>query len=317
MRSLSVSVLALAIVVSLAGCASSSGEAASRSESGASGALSVVATTTQVADFTANVGGDDIELTELVAPNESAHQFDPTAADLTALAAADVIVTNGAGLESWLDSAIEASGFSGTLVESARAVERSTDGNPHVWTDPNNAIIQVEAIEQALSSADPDSASEYESRAAAYSAQLTELDEWIGENVSRVPPERRLVVSNHDAFHYYLDRYDITFVGSIIPSFEDNAEPTAAQIDELVDAIEKTGVRAIFSESTISDKTARAIAEAAHVSVYSGEDALYGDSLGEAGSAGDTYIGATVHNTTVIVESWGSPVSELPADLVD
>jgi len=344
----------------LAGCATG--------PAGADGGdrLRVVTTTTQITDFTQNVAGDLVDLTALLAPGASAHHFDPTAAQLQALGQADVLVVNGAGLEEWLDSAIEASGFDGTTVDSSEGIDLSgehthdhgdegddhahedeahadeahadeahtdeahtdeahaedeahdhdhADGNPHIWTDPSIASEQVDNIAAGLAAADADNAADFEANAAAYTQQLADLDTWIAENVDAVPEADRVVVSNHDAFHYYLEHYDITFVGSIIPSFEDNAEPSAAELDALVSRIDEYGVKAIFSESSISSKTADAIGAAAGVEVYSGEDALYGDSLGAEGSEGDTYLDATIHNTRLILQSWGAEPTELPADL--
>jgi len=340
-----------ALALALAGC-SSSAPAASAGATGAT-TLRVVATTTQVADLARNVVTDDVDLTQLLGPNQSAHHFDPTAADLATLAKADVLVISGAGLETWIETVVDASGFKGTVVDTAEGItlsgeaedededhadgdgdhahdestegtsevddeltaDEAVSGNPHTWTDPNNAKIMVSNIAKGLGAADPAEAATFEANATAYNAKLTELDSWISANVDQVPQDQRLVVSNHDAFHYYLDRYGITFVGSIIPSFEDNAEPSAAAIQKLVDKIKQLGVKAIFSETSISDKTATSIASTAGVKVYSGDDALFGDSLGAQDSDGATYIAATVHNTTMFLESWGVTPTALPGDL--
>jgi zinc/manganese transport system substrate-binding protein/manganese/iron transport system substrate-binding protein len=109
--------------------------------------------------------------------------------------------------------------------------------------------------------------------------------------------------------------FGITFVGSIIPSFDDNAEPSAAEIDKLVAQIKSSGAKAVFSESTISPKLAQTIAAEAGVKVYSGEDALYADTLGPVGSSGATYIDATVHNVRVLVTAWGGTNIPLPKEL--
>jgi zinc/manganese transport system substrate-binding protein/manganese/iron transport system substrate-binding protein len=122
-------------------------------------------------------------------------------------------------------------------------------------------------------------------------------------------------VSNHDALGYFTAAYGIDYVGSVIPSFDDNAEPSAAEIDSLVAAITAVGVKAIFSEASVSPKTAETIATEAGVTVYSGDDALYVDSLGPDGSDGETYIKAQLHNTTLMLESWGVTPSALPANL--
>jgi zinc/manganese transport system substrate-binding protein/manganese/iron transport system substrate-binding protein len=307
--------------------------------------LRVVATTTQVADFTRNVIGDasDVDLTQLIQPNQSAHSYDPSAADLTALGTADVLVINGVGLEEWLDDAIAASGFDGVVIDAdegitisevgaadEQAVEHAEDetdahadedeqahegGDPHIWTDVHNAEIIVQTITDGLVAADSANAADFEANATVYFAQLSALDDWIRTNVDTVPESDRLLVSNHDSLGYFTAAYHVDYVGSVIPSFDDNAEPSAAEIDSLVAAIAATGVTAVFSEASLSPKTAETIATEAGVTVYSGDDALYVDSLGPDGSAGDTYINAQLHNATLMLESWGVTPSALPADL--
>ena len=168
---------------------------------------------------------------------------------------------------------------------------------------------------EALGADSSDTATAIETNATAYSQQLSELDSWIRTNVDTVPAAERLLVSNHDALGYYTAAYGITYVGAVIPSFDDNAEPSAAAIDELVAAITATGVQAVFSEASLNPKTADTIASEAGVTVYSGDDALYVDSLGPEDSAGDTYIAAQLHNTTLILQSWGVTPTDVPADL--
>ena len=330
----------------LAGCASpgTSGDP--------NGGPAIVATTTQVGDFTRELVGSSAEVTQLLASGQSAHGFDPSAGQLLALASADAIVVNGGGLESWLDDAIEASGFDGVLVDASEGIElygtddhdhASTDedghdhddaghddhaeagddhsghdhgdGNPHIWTDPELAGRMVANIADGLAEVPGIDDAELAANASHYSEQLDALDTWISDNVATVPVEQRLLVTNHDAFTYFVDAYDVTFIGSIIPSFDDNAEPSAAEIDELVAKIRDTGVGAVFSEASISPKAAETIATESGATVYSGDDALYGDSLGQPGTDGETYLGSQVHNARLILESWGVEPSPLPAAL--
>ncbi|KQQ93225.1 hypothetical protein ASF62_16015 [Leifsonia sp. Leaf325] len=315
------------------------------------GTLKVVATTTQVADFTREVAGDGASVTQLIQPNQSAHSYDPSAADLMALSKADILMQNGAGLEEWLDDAVEASGFSGVTVDASTGIELDeTDaehddhagadhadeteaehaehaedaddhghdhaaGNPHIWTDPKNAEQMVETIATAFSTSYPAKAADFRANADAYIAKLTALDDWSRTNIDTVPEAERLFVSNHDAFSYFVDAYDIEYVGSVIPSFDDSAEPSAAEIDKLVADIKATGTKAVFSETSLSPKTANTIAQEAGVEVYSGDDALYGDSLGPKGSDGATYIAAQVHNVRMLLQSWGVTPTALPASL--
>ena len=265
-------------------------------------------------------------MTQLIQPNQSAHSFDPSAADLAALGQADALAVNGVGLESWLDEAIDASGFDGATIEASEGItlldgagdDAHADenaGDPHVWTDPRNALAMVNTIAAGLAAADSAHGEDFAANAAAYGATLSRLDEWTRANVETVPAGERLLVSNHDALGYFTHAYDITYVGSVIPSFDDNAEPSAAEIDKLVAAITDTGVKAVFSEASLNPKAAQTIANEAGVRVSSGDDALYVDSLGPAGSDGETYIGAQLHNATAILESWGVTPTAVPAEL--
>jgi zinc/manganese transport system substrate-binding protein/manganese/iron transport system substrate-binding protein len=179
----------------------------------------------------------------------------------------------------------------------------------------HNAETIVRTIEEGLADVSPAHAASFEANASTYSAQLAALDGWIRANIDTVPAAERLLVSNHDALGYYTAAYGITYVGAVIPSFDDNAEPSAAAMDTLVAMIKASGVQAVFSEASLSPKTADTIAGEARVTVYSGDDALYVDSLGPEGSAGDSYLKAQLHNSTLILESWGVTPTALPVDL--
>ena len=281
----------------------------------ASEGLNIVATTTQVTEFTQAIVGDTGTVTGLIQPNQSAHSFDPSAKQLLAISQADAIVMNGANLEPWLADALAAANFDGLIINATLGIPL-IDQDPHVWTSPALALSMVSNIASNLIDlTGEESGGPLEWNAVDYEKKLMALDEWTKTNFEQVPAEQRLLVTNHDAFTYFVDAYDITFVGSIIPSFDDNAEPSAAELDQLISDIEKSGATAIFSEASISPKLAKTIASEAGVTVYSGEDALYSDSLGVAGSNGETYIKATIHNVTMLMTSWGYPVLPLPAEI--
>jgi ABC-type Zn uptake system ZnuABC Zn-binding protein ZnuA len=321
----------------LTGCASNVAQSAPHND----GKLKIVATTTQVADFTRNIVGSDAVVTQLVQPNQSAHNYDPSPADLTTLGKADVVVVNGHGLETWLTDIIAASGFAGTTIDTSEGIDVSGHGNshdhqaqtneretapalrghdhpednPHIWMDVWNAKTQVHNIEKGVTQVDPENGATYMANADAYEIKLTSLDQWIRTNIDAVPVEQRLFVSNHDAFEYFTAAYGINYVGSVIPGFDDNAEPNAAEIDRLVAAIKQTGAKAVFSEKSLNPKAADTIAREAGVMVYSGDNALYADSLGAAGSGGETYIASQLHNVTLLLTSWGATPSRAPTDL--
>jgi ABC-type Zn uptake system ZnuABC Zn-binding protein ZnuA len=305
-----VTLAAVAAAILLAGCGSSGGGGSSGGTSGG-GTLSVVATTTQVQDFTRVIGGDRIKLTGILKPGVDAHDFEPAPADVDAISKADVLVINGVGLEKWLDDTVKSADFHGTTVDASQGVpvNKGDDpaepaGDPHIWQSPANAKIMVANIERALVAADPADAATFKANLDAYNAKLDALDRDIARQVSSLANKK--LVTNHDAFSYYIQRYHLEFVGSIIPSFDTSAELSAKDVADLVAKIRATGVKAIFSESSLPPKTAETIAREAGVKVVEGEDALYGDSLGPPGSAGATYLGMMEHNTRTIVANLAS-----------
>jgi zinc/manganese transport system substrate-binding protein/manganese/iron transport system substrate-binding protein len=158
-------------------------------------------------------------------------------------------------------------------------------------------------IAVGLSAKDPTDAAFFQRNYTRYAAQLDLLDRNIHDKISTLPAGQRKLVTNHDAFGYYVDRYGLQFVGSIIPSFDTSAELSGKDISDLVARIKATGVKAIFSEASLPPKTAQTIGQEAGVRVIGGEDALYGDTLGPAGSAGDTYLKMEEHNTMTIAEA--------------
>ena len=189
--------------------------------------------------------------------------------------------------------------------------------DPHIWTSTANAIGMVGAITEGLIAVDADNAQAFEANAAAYTAQLEELEGWITANFAQVDPADRLLVSSHEAFGYFADAYDVTFVGAVIPSFDDNAEVSAADIDALVDAITDSGAQAVFSETSLSPAAAETIAAEANVAVFSGDEGLFGDSLGLPGSSGETYIGSMIHNVMMMLQAWGATASPVPDTLAE
>lgn len=310
--------LASALVVALPVVAAC-GPGTSASE-GSDNTVNVVATTTQVADFARNVGGKRVHVTQLLKPNVDPHDFEPSPADIQAISRADLVVENGLDLESWLHDTIDSAGFDGPTVDSSKGVKTRTNAqeeehteeehgehehgekDPHIWHSPGNAKTMAGNIERALSRADSEHRGDYRANLRRYDRKLDTLDAHIKRQLATIPKAQRKLVTDHDAFGYYLNRFGITFVGSIIPSMDSSAELSGRQMDTLVDKIKAQHVRAIFSESSLSPKTAKTIGDRAGVKVVAGENSLYGDTLGPKGSDGATYIAMMRHNTKTIVE---------------
>jgi ABC-type Zn uptake system ZnuABC Zn-binding protein ZnuA len=267
-------------------------------------ALRVVATTTQVADLAANVGGDRVRMTSLFKPNVDAHDYEPSPADVQTIARADLVIENGAGLETWLHDTIASSGYDGPVVDTSQGVRLRMVGgatDPHIWQNPRNAMVMAANIQRAMAAADPADAGVFQANLAAYTTKLQALDAEVQRQIDGLANKK--LVTNHDAFGYYVDRYGLQFVGSVIPSFDTSAELSGRDIRDLVAKIRATKVKAVFSETSLPPRTAETIAREAGVKVVEGEDALYGDSLGPAGSDGDTYLKMVRHNTRTIVSN--------------
>ncbi|MFP5251193.1 MAG: metal ABC transporter substrate-binding protein [Actinomycetes bacterium] len=352
MRTLTAAGAIGAMALAVTGCAGTANGAGSAGDR-----LEIVTTTTQLADITSELVGDAAEVTSLLQPGASAHSFDPGPSALGALADADLLIVNGAGLEEWLDDTVEASGFAGTVVDTSEGLELlAAEGDPHeghdpgaeaegeehaaeaehadeaghegetaeehaahgefdphVWTDPANAILQAEAIRDAVTAADPEA--DIDASADAYIAQLGELEEWMRASIEQVPVDERLVVTTHDTFGYLERAFDVQVVGTVLPSLDDSADASAAHIDELVAEIRETGAPVVFSENAIDPQLAATIAREAGVELRQGEDALAADALGAEGTPTGTYIGSLVHNTTAIVTAWGAEPLPVPGSL--
>lgn len=261
-----------------------------------------VATTTQIGDFVGEVGGEAVEVEQLLQPNSDPHDYEPRPSDVRAVAEADVIYASGEGLDEWIEDVVADSGSEVEIVDLGAIAPVRLPGeggyDPHWWHDPRNAEAAVAEIERTLAQADPSQKAEFARNAAAYEKELKALDAGIAACVDSVPASRRKLVTDHDAFNYFANRYGIEVVGAVIPSQTTQAQPSAKGLSELADTIEAEGVEAIFPESSLSSKVANAIAEQTGASA---EYTLYGDTLGPEDSSGATYLRMEEANADAVV----------------
>ena len=286
MRAVALVFLVLAVAAA-SGCGESRGDGAD---------LSAVATTTHVADLVRQVGGRRVAVEELLPADADPHGYEPRPSDAAALARADVVFESGGDVDEWLEELVDSAGGDATEVTLLDAVKRLGD-DPHWWHDPRNAILAVEAIRAALGEADPAGRPAYSRRAAAYTRELRRLDSDIERCMARVRPDRRKVVTTHDSLGYFAERYDIEVVGAVIPSLSTQAQPSARDVNRLVEQIEEEGVRAIFPEAAVSQRLERAISRESGAEVG---DELWTDGLGPEGSGADTYIEAMRANAAAL-----------------
>ncbi|MDR5709127.1 MAG: metal ABC transporter substrate-binding protein [Armatimonadota bacterium] len=267
----------------------------------------VVATISILADFTRQVAGDRLLVHSLLPVGTDPHTYEPVPRDVQRIAEAQVVVYNGLKLEKWLEKLLENAGGQFVLVEATRGLRPTVqetgpyrgDPDPHLWMDPVFVQTYVRNIRDALVAFDPAGRAIYTANAERYLRELVQLDRWIREQIRRIPPAHRKLVTTHDAFRYFGHRYDLRVVGTIWGiSTED--EPSAQEIARLVDRIRQERVPAVFVETTINPKLMERVAREAGVRIGG---KLYGDSLGPPGSGADTYLGMMRHNVEVMVEA--------------
>ncbi len=303
----------LTVALLLAGCGGSSGTPAA----GGSGKLKVVATTTQLQDLAKSVLGDKVELVGILTADADPHEYAPSADDVRSIADADVVLRSGVELEKWMDKLIQNSGTRATVVDCSNGVTlRKGDsaepaGDPHIWFNPANTKVMVHNIVTAASAKDSADAATFQANEQAYDKKLDDLDSYIKNAwATKIPnPADRKLVGNHDAFGYYIDRYNLNFIGSVIPSMDTNYSPSALDIATLEQKIKAQQVKAIFVESSLNPKLAQQIASDTGVTVVDGK--LYGDTLGPAGSPGDTYLKMMRYDTDLMIA--GMTGQPLPA----
>ena len=272
--------IGLALAALLAGCGESS--------RGGGGKLRVVATTEQLADFARQIGGDRVAVDTLLPAGVDPHDYEPRPSDARAIADADVVLRSGGELDAWLGDLVESAGGDAEVVAVGDAIGARGE-DPHWWQDPRNVVRAAGVIGERLGAREG---------ARAYAARVRRVDAAIERCMAAIPRARRKLVTNHDAFGWFAERYGIEVLGTIIPGGSTSAQPSARDVRELVEAIEREGVTTIFPESALDQRLEQAVAREAGVEV--GEP-LYADTLGPA----DTYLDALKHDASAIARGFG------------
>jgi ABC-type Zn uptake system ZnuABC Zn-binding protein ZnuA len=279
-------------VVALAAACSGSGGATSGSPSGSGSPVSVrvVTTTTVFADIVRNVGRERVAVDSIIPAGVGPEDYEPKPDDARKLAGAQLIVSNGVGLDDFLQKLLT-SGTGGVtpqlvLGEGIPTIEVDGEPNPHFWLDPSLVSqYYVPAISAKLSTLDPAGAATYKANADAYAVELARLDTELKATVETIPPASRKLVTFHDAYPYLARHFGFELVGVIIANV--GQEPTAAELSALVQKVKAAGVKAVFSEAQFNPKLARTLAEEAGITTV--VSTLYNDALGDPPA--DTYIG--------------------------
>lgn len=263
--------------------------------------VNVVASFSILGDFVRNVGGDRVNVTTLVGPNGDVHVYTPAPEDAKRIADARLVVINGLGLEGWLPRLVQSSGGKAAVVTATNEItprNLGSETDPHAWQSVPNAKVYVSNIGKALQAADPADAEVFRTNEARYEKKLDELDREVRAAVAQIPPERRKVISTHDAFGYFAAEYGIAFVAPLGVSTD--SEPSARDIAAIVNQIKAAKIPAVFFENISDPRLMRQIAAETGAKIGG---TLYSDSLsGEKGEA-PTYIDMVRHNIKALTSA--------------
>jgi ABC-type Zn uptake system ZnuABC Zn-binding protein ZnuA len=263
--------------------------------------LQVDATTSILTDVVTQVGGEHINVITLIPEDIDPHSFEPTPQDRAALENADLIFSNGLDLEEFLERLADDAIHQKLITVSDQVQPLQGQGehplDPHVWMDPANVVVWVHAIQASLSQLDPANAAGYQANAAAYTAELDQLDQWLMDTLSPIPLENRLLVTDHEALAYFAAAYDFKIIGALIPSTSTLSEPSAGELAVLQDLILSSGAPAIFIGASANPALADQIAGDLGLQVV----ILYAESFNP--DHAPTYIEMMRYNGSAILEA--------------
>jgi len=260
-----------------------------------------------LADIAQNIAGDRMVVESLIPVEVDPHAYQPTPQDAAKLVNADILILNGANLESFIAPMLQTLRADQLIITASIGLEahpdpsgKNTQGDPHFWLDPNNVAKYAENIRDGFSKFDPTGALIFAENTRKYMVELTSLDSWISEQVRSIPETHRLLVTNHEVFGYFAARYGFTIVGAIVPSVTSGAAPSAEELAALINQIRSTRASAIFLEKGANPQLADQLAAETGVRVITD---LFTHSLSAPDGPAPTYIAMMKYDVTVMVEA--------------
>lgn len=302
---------ALLAALAVSGCdkPSASRETASQND----GRLEIVCTTGMVADLVRNVGGEHVRVGQLMGEGVDPHLYKASPGDVRVLSRADMIFYSGLHLEGTMADVLKSlARRKPTFAVTAKLEETSPDRllevgedyyDPHIWFDVSLWSEAAEYVGEVLAEADPDHAEDYRRNLEQYRDELSALHEYAREQIASIPEPQRVLVTAHDAFHYFGRAYGIEV--EAIQGVSTESEAGVRKINELVDFLAERKIRAVFVETSVSDRNIRSLLEGAsrrgHTVTIGGS--LYSDAMGVEGTPEGTYVGMVRHNVDTIVSA--------------
>ncbi|TXM71098.1 metal ABC transporter substrate-binding protein [Methylobacterium sp. WL69] len=275
--------------------------------------LGVVATFSILGDLAAQIGGDRVRVTTLVKPDADAHGYAPAPGDARTLAAADLVIVNGLGLEGWIDRLIKASGAKAPVVVASKgikAIEEADDhghghahdhhADPHAWQSIANAKVYVANIRDGLARRDPAHAAGYAARATAYLAELDDLEGEVRATIAKIPPAQRRIITTHDAFGYFTAAYGLTFIAPQGVSTDSEASPR--DVARIVRQIRAEKIPAVFLETIADPRLMEQIARESGATIGG---KVYSDALSGPNGPAPTYVTMMRSNLNAFAKALG------------
>lgn len=298
----------------LSGCGGSTVPEAGSRAPGDPSPIAVVATVGMVADVVRNVGGDRVDVSQIMGPGVDPHLYITTRDDVRAIMQGDLVFYAGLMLEGKMIDTLEKIGRNKPVYAVTEKIDPKFllqpedlvgHYDPHVWMDASAWAQTVDVVAEALAKHDPEHAASYEQRAREYAAEIAELHQYGRERIASIPAERRTLITSHDAFNYFGRAYDLEVIG--VQGLSTESEAGLQQINRLVDLIVEREISAVFVESSVPQKNIRSLIDGAaargHEVAIGGE--LYSDAMGPSGTYEGTYIGMLDHNITQVTRALG------------
>ncbi|MEG7359022.1 metal ABC transporter substrate-binding protein [Pseudomonas citronellolis] len=264
----------------------------------------VVTSFSILADMTRAVGGEHIQLNNLVGPDSDAHTYETTPDDASALRQAQLVVENGLGFEPWLDRLVKSTETRAQVIQASHGViprsleeDGQTIPDPHAWNNLANADIYVDNIAKALEKLDPANAADYRRNAEAYLKQAHALLAYAKDKLGNLPTDRRTLVTSHDAFGYLGQAYGLKLLAPQGLSTE--REASATEVAELIRQIREQHIRAVFVENIKDPRLMQQIAEESGAKIGG---TLHSDALASEGPA-STYLGLYRSNVDTLYQA--------------
>lgn len=296
--------------------------ACGQSESPASEKLKVVATTTVVGDLVKAIAGDTVDIHQIQRPNTDPHEFEPRAEDSVKVSQADLVISSGLGIDSWITRLQKGSGSKAPLFDLSDGLphllqaskddehsshgseteghheEASANSDPHWWHDPTNTVAAVGKLQKALSPRlSKTEQTKLEKSSSDFISKINEVDSLIASCIKRIPTSDRRIATAHQSFSYFADRYKLQIVGSVVSSVSTLAQASAGDVSKLTKVLKDQKVKAIFPENSFNPKVLEALSKQSGTAV--GEQ-LFGDGLGSSETGADTYLGMMKHNAQAV-----------------